>query len=169
MLECLFFQRMASSELILTGRAIVKPPATRPRMQNQFSTLMARPVIASEHPVPCLASGKANVSQLLIEFQIHSDSRNFVGLARKEQCLLSKAPFFIFTERRNGSVGVEFSSEQHFTAQVISNACKETLVEQQRLQAFALESFLADVLNQLLRCRLINDNIGPEFSDVLVS
>ena len=64
---------------------------------------------------------------------------------------------------------MEFGSEQHFTAQVISNACKETLVEQQRLQAFALEPFLADVLNQLLGCRLINDNIGPEFSDVLVA
>ena len=69
--------------------------------------------------------------------------------------------------RQFGRDGV--CSEQHFTAQVISNACKETLVEQQGLQAFALESFLADVLNQLLGCRLIDDHIRAKLGDVLVA
>ena len=71
--------------------------------------------------------------------------------------------------RRQFGQGGALAGEQHFTAQVISNACKETLVEQQGLQAFALESFLADVLNQLLGCRLIDDHIRAKLGDVLVA
>ena len=64
---------------------------------------------------------------------------------------------------------MEFGSEQHLTTQVIPNSCKESLVEQQRLESLALKPLLVHVFNQLVRCRLIDDNIGAELGDVLVA